>query len=103
MYLFRFARRTCVRSVLLAASLLLIHSAFPPGLHAGTTIDGSRVLVVYRTKGIDADRNGVVDSEQLARYYALKRNVPPANLLPVTISVPYNYYYTGEYTKFYND
>ena len=73
------------------------------GAFAATDLNGSKVLVVYRTGGVDADKNGIADSEQLARYYAAKRNVPAANLLPVTLSVPYNYYYTGEYSKFYND
>jgi uncharacterized protein (TIGR03790 family) len=50
------------------------------------------------------DKDGTADSVQLARYYALKRNVPAVNLLPVNISIgSRSAYAKGEYAQFYTD
>jgi len=98
-----FKRSSFIRYFITALLLSCSGSPLVTNARAGTEMAGARVLVIYRSNGIDADTDGVVDSEQLARYYATKRNVPASNLLPVNISVLYNYYYTGEYGKFYND
>src|SRR3990172_5363218 len=66
-------------------------------------LDPFRILVVYKTNSADRDMDGIGDSEQLAAYYGLKRAVPQDNLLGLTVSVPYYYYYTNEYAKFYKE
>ncbi|MDD2654994.1 MAG: hypothetical protein PHI86_07835, partial [Candidatus Omnitrophica bacterium] len=65
--------------------------------------DPSRVLVVYKINSTDSDGDGIGDSQQLANYYALKRGIPESNLLGLNITVTHNYYYTGEYPKFFSD
>jgi len=65
--------------------------------------DPSRVLVVYKSNSADVDHDGVGDSQQLALYYAAKRNVPATNLLGLQISVSSYYYYVNQYDQFYTD
>lgn len=52
----------------------------------GSTLqdDPTRVVVVYNTVSADKDGNGVGDSLQIARYYAMRRGVPDSNLVPIT-------------------
>jgi uncharacterized protein (TIGR03790 family) len=45
--------------------------------------DPDGVVVVYNTQAPDADGDGVGDSLQVARHYALRRGVPSRNLLGV--------------------
>jgi hypothetical protein len=63
----------------------------------------SQVLVVYPLNSVDWNNNGIGDSRELADYYVDRRGVPSDHVLAVTISVPYGYYYVGEYGTFYND
>lgn len=69
------------------------------------TLDGSAspVLIIYRNNTPDTDGDGVGDSEQLARYYASKRNIPIDHLLGLNISVASTFYGAGQYSQFYND
>ena len=62
----------------------------------------SGVLIVYKANGPDNNHNGVSDSLELAQYYALKRNVPLANLLGLNVSVG-SAYSTGQYGTFYTE
>ena len=86
---------------LLVFILFLVMPAVVPRVVLGTT--PSQVLVVYRTNSVDLNNNGIGDSQELANYYAQKREIPSDHLLPVTISVSTPYYDRNEYTKFYND
>lgn len=44
----------------------------------------SRAVVVYNTVSADSNANGVGDSEEIARYYAMRRGIPEDHLVPVT-------------------
>jgi uncharacterized protein (TIGR03790 family) len=48
--------------------------------------DATQILVVYRAGSDDLNRNGMGDSEEIARYYAERRGVPASNLLSVKVS-----------------
>ena len=62
------------------------------------------VIVKNRLRFKDLNRNGVVDSYELAQYYAQKRGVPAGNMVGITVTGQYAalyYYYTNdEYAKF---
>jgi len=64
-------------------ALLLLPAlcATAAGQNAAGRPDGRNVLVLYAANGIDRDRNGAADSEDVARYYARRRGVPAENLL----------------------
>lgn len=88
-----------------AAVLLLSWRSAPmhqPERHAAATKDVDRtapapasepdpgddprsVLVIYRSNCPDFNKNGVGDSEEIARYYAARRGVPRENLLGVKV------------------
>jgi uncharacterized protein (TIGR03790 family) len=44
----------------------------------------SRALVVYNTISADADGDGMGDSEEVARYYAMRRGIADDHLVPVS-------------------
>jgi uncharacterized protein (TIGR03790 family) len=50
--------------------------------------DPATVLVVYRSNCPDFNKNGMGDSEEIARYYAQRRGVPASNLLGVKVDAP---------------
>src|SRR5437879_2087020 len=62
--------------------------------------DPTRLLVVYKINGPDNNHNGVSDSQELAQYYARKRNIPQPNLLGLNTSVGYG---IGQYGIFYTE
>ena len=75
--------------LLLAAALSPAAQGFDPdpeGL-------ADRWVVAYNLNWPDEDGDGMGDSEQLARYYALRRGVPPANL--IGLSCPTTTTYSG--------
>src|SRR5215510_7422192 len=81
--------------------LLLALIPFSPRVSATSA---QQVLVVYPSNGPDLDMDGLNDSKQLADYYVRKRGIPTTNVLGVTISViQAEYYYAGEYAKFYEE
>lgn len=43
------------------------------------------VLVLYRSNCPDANKNGLGDSEEIARYYAQRRGIPDRNLLGIRV------------------
>jgi uncharacterized protein (TIGR03790 family) len=49
-------------------------------------VGGGQVLVVYRSNHPDTNGDGVGDSEEIARYYALRRGVPKTNLLGIKVA-----------------
>jgi uncharacterized protein (TIGR03790 family) len=51
--------------------------------------DARRVLVVYRSNTDDFNKNGVGDSEEIARYYAKRRGIPDENLLGIKVDLPF--------------
>src|SRR5882724_2839821 len=89
------------QTALLILSLSILAPSLAPASASGG--DPARVLVIYKINSIDKDGDGVGDSLQLANYYALKRGVPPTNLLGVTVSVSSYYYGTSDYAKFQTD
>jgi uncharacterized protein (TIGR03790 family) len=68
--------------------LLLASSAF-----AATSSPGpENILIVYNANTTaDDDNDGVQDSLEVANYYALKRGVPPENILGLNCSTEYGY------------
>src|SRR5882724_4537721 len=89
------------QTALLILSLSILAPSLAPASASGG--DPARVLVIYKINSIDKDGDGVGDSLQLANYYALKRGVPPTNLLGVNVSVSSYYYGTSDYAKFQSD
>lgn len=64
-------------------------SPSPGGTAAAVTVpavSGREVLVVYRSNHPDTNGDGVGDSEEIARYYALRRGVPKSNLLGIKVT-----------------
>ena len=51
--------------------------------------DPKTVLVVYRSNCPDFNKNGMGDSEEIARYYAQRRGIPKENLLSIKVDAPY--------------
>lgn len=63
-----------------------------------------RVLVVFKVNDLDRDGDGLGDSEQVARHYIARRAVPEDNLLGLTISTNYEFYYQQSgWTDFFDE
>jgi uncharacterized protein (TIGR03790 family) len=95
-------QRLCPLSLLLSLTCFVLAT---DAIAAIVSPGPSRVLIVYNANWpSDSDSDGVKDSLQLAQYYAAKRGVPAANLLPLNCTTgAYYYYYTGEYPKFQSE
>ena len=73
--------------------ILAISFALPQGFAPDPESTAARWLVVYNQNWPDDNNNGVGDSEEMARYYAMRRGVPLSRLMGVSCSTGTNYYY----------
>jgi uncharacterized protein (TIGR03790 family) len=64
--------------------------------------DGRNVLVIYQADDTTCDAAGRGESKNVAEYYALRRRVPPENLLGVNINGLYGSKGSLEYKDFYD-
>lgn len=60
---------------------------------------GDEVLLLVKSNSGDSDKNGIKDSEEVARYYAEKRGVPARNILSLVINPPKKLNYQKEIQK----
>lgn len=80
---------------------MLFALLFPPCALSDDSPD--RVLVVYNAAFPDEDGDGTGDSEEVALYYAAKRNIPVDHVLPVTCSLEEVYDLMAGWTDFFNE
>ena len=77
-----------------------VYSQYVPPFH---DVDASKLLLIYNENDGDENNNGIPDSKELALYYKEKRNVPDSNLLGVFVSTSNYYYYSNQWTNFWDE
>ena len=89
------------RTVMLLAALAVALAAVARADDEAWRPDGRNVLVIYQADDPTCDPAGRSESKNVAEYYAIRRNVPPENLLGVSINGLYDPNRKLEYKDFY--